>query len=80
MKCCIYGRVSSDSQELEQQIASCQRYCQYKGFEVAMVYSEKLSGSNSKRPQYLKMVSELRAFKYDAVVVVLIDWGAMPGN
>ncbi len=73
MKCCIYARVSSDSQELDQQVAACRRYCDYKAFEVAAVYSEKLSGANGKRPQYLQMISELRAFKYDGVVVFRLD-------
>ena len=73
MKVCVYTRVSRNSQELEQQIAACRRFCDYKGFEITAVYSEKLSGANSKRPEYLKMVSELRGFKFDGVVVFRLD-------
>ena len=73
MKVCVYARVSRNSQELEQQIAACRRFCEYKGFEIAAIYSEKLSGAKAKRPEYLRMVSELRAFKYDGVVIFRLD-------
>jgi DNA invertase Pin-like site-specific DNA recombinase len=73
MKVCVYARVSRNSQELEQQIAACRRFCDYKGFEIAAIYSEKLSGAKAKRPEYLRMVSELRAFRYDGVVVFRLD-------
>ena len=73
MKVCVYARVSRNSQELEQQIAACRRFCEYKGFEIAGIFSEKLSSAKAKRPEYLKMVSELRAFKYDGVVVFRLD-------
>ncbi len=73
MKVCVYARVSRNSQELEQQIAACRRFCEYKGFEIAAIFSEKLSGAKVKRPEYLKMVAGLRAFKYDGVVVFRLD-------
>ncbi len=73
MKVCVYARVSRNSQELNQQIAACRRFCEYKGFEIAAIFSEKLSGAKVKRPEYLKMVSGLRAFKYDGVVVFRLD-------
>jgi DNA invertase Pin-like site-specific DNA recombinase len=73
MKVAIYARVSTDEQELEHQIATCQRFCEYKQYEVAVVYSETGSGAKIKRPEYLKLVSELRQFKYDGVVVFRLD-------
>lgn len=73
MKVAIYARVSTDQQELEQQITACQRYCAYKSHEVIDVYSEKISGAKSSRPEYLKLITALRAVKYDAVVVFRLD-------
>ena len=73
MRICIYARVSTDSQELSQQLAACRRFTDYRGYEVAAVYSEVVSGAKAKRPQYLKMVSELRAGRYDGVVVFRLD-------
>lgn len=72
-KVVVYARVSSEQQELEQQIAACRRFCDYRQFEVAAVYSEIVSGAKAKRPQYLQMVKELRAYKYDGVVVFRLD-------
>lgn len=73
MKVCIYCRVSSDRQELEQQIAACKRFCEYRQFEVATLYSEIVSGAKAKRPRYLQMVQDLRGYKYDGVVVFRLD-------
>jgi DNA invertase Pin-like site-specific DNA recombinase len=73
MRICLYCRVSSDKQELDQQIVACKRFCDYRGFEVAAVYSETVSGAKAKRPQYLQMLKDLRAYKYDGVVVFRLD-------
>jgi DNA invertase Pin-like site-specific DNA recombinase len=73
MRVCLYCRVSSDKQELEQQIAACKRFADYRGFEVAATYSEVVSGAKAKRPQYLQMVKDLRAYKYDGVVIFRLD-------
>jgi DNA invertase Pin-like site-specific DNA recombinase len=73
MRVAIYARVSRTSQELEHQIASCQRFCDYKKYDVGAIYSEKLSGKNKKRPEYQKLLSELRQYKFDAVVVFRLD-------
>lgn len=70
---CIYYRVSSDKQELDQQITACKRFCDYRGFEVRAIYSKIVSGAKAKRPQYLQMVKDLRAYKYDGVVVFRLD-------
>jgi DNA invertase Pin-like site-specific DNA recombinase len=51
MKVALYARVSTEDQELQQQIASCQRFCQYKGYDIAKIFSEKVSGYKVKRPQ-----------------------------
>lgn len=73
MKVAIYCRVSTDKQELEQQIKACERLCEYKKLEVAALYSEIISGAKIKRQQYLKMVQELREGLYDGVVVFRLD-------
>lgn len=73
MRVAIYARVSTEEQELQQQIAACQRFCEYKHFEVAKVFSEKVSGAKAKRPQYLQLVKELRQYVYDGVVVFRLD-------
>jgi len=73
MKVVIYCRVSTDEQELEQQIGACKRFAEYKGFEVVTIYSERVSGAKAKRLEYIKLVKELRGGKYDGVVVFRLD-------
>ncbi len=72
MKVCIYARVSTSEQELEQQIAAVRRFCDYRQFEIAHIYTEKVSAVKS-RPVYQEMVTDLRAMKYDGVVVFRLD-------
>ena len=73
MKVAIYARVSTEHQELEQQIAACRRYCDYKNYDVLKVYFEIISGAKAKRTQYLELVKALRNYEYDAVVVFRLD-------
>jgi site-specific DNA recombinase len=73
MKVCIYARVSTESQELEQQIAACRRYCEYKEYEIGAVYQEIVSGAKAKRPEYARMITALRNREYEGVVVFRID-------
>ncbi len=74
MKVCVYARVSTDKQELEQQIIACKKYCEGKGFEVIDIFTDVASGADfMKRPGYFQMLKHLRAMKYDAVVVFKLD-------
>ena len=68
----IYCRVSTDQQELEQQIESCKRFCEYKKFEY-VVFADIGSGKNMQRPQFLDMLNRIRAREFDGVVVFRFD-------
>jgi DNA invertase Pin-like site-specific DNA recombinase len=73
MKVVIYARVSTEKQELEQQITACQRFCEYRRLEIVKVYSEIISGAKTKRLEYDKLIKELRRGLYDGVVVFRLD-------
>lgn len=72
MKVAIYCRVSTEQQELEQQIESCKKYCAFKGFEYD-IYSDTGSGKNMNRPQFLAMLERLRKMEYGGVVLFRFD-------
>lgn len=73
-KVAIYARISTDTQELTQQIESCERFCEYKGFEVIDVFQEVASGKTfQKRPEFYKMMVKLRQFYYHGIVVFRFD-------
>lgn len=69
----VYARVSTDKQELEQQIEACRKFCVYKEFEVLDVYQDVGSGKSLNRPSFFKMLSEIREMKYDGIVVFRVD-------
>lgn len=74
MKVVIYVRVSSEGQELDQQIQACKRFCEYKEFEIGRIYKDIGSGKDYfKRPEYNEMLKDLRAMKYQGVVVFRFD-------
>ena len=60
-----YARVSTKDQNLDLQIEALEKA----GCEK--IYHEKISGASAQRPEYIKMISELR--KGDAIVVWRID-------
>lgn len=72
MKVAIYCRVSTDEQELEQQIESCKKFCDYKNFEYE-VFDEIGSGKNFKRVKFLNMLERLRKLEFGGIVVFRFD-------
>ena len=73
MRVAIYCRVSTNNQELTQQEAACRRFCDYRVYKVAEVYQEIVSGAKAKRPDYQRLLDDLRNLKYDGVVVFRLD-------
>jgi len=74
IKVCLYCRVSTENQELQQQIDACKRFCDFKEFEIGNIYIDIGSGKDFfKRPQYNDMLKDLRAMKYNGVVVFRFD-------
>jgi len=74
MKVTIYARVSTDKQDLIQQIRACRKFCEYKGFEVGKVYCDVGSGKDYfKRTNYNKMLEDLRSMKYSGIVTFRFD-------
>ena len=74
MKVAIYSRISTDSQQLEQQIEACRKFCEYKGFEIGKVYTDIGSGKDFfRRPGLQQLIKDLRAMKYQGVVTFRFD-------
>jgi site-specific DNA recombinase len=72
MKVAIYCRVSTDNQELEQQINSCRKFCEFKEFEYE-IFAEVGSGKNFHRIRFLNMLERLRKLEFGGVVVFRFD-------
>ena len=73
MKVAIYARVSTDKQELDHQIAACNRFCEFKQFEIKEVFSEVGSGKSFKREQWQALLLKLRRREFDGLVCFRFD-------
>lgn len=72
MKVAIYCRVSTEEQELQQQILACQKFCEYKKLDYD-TYSEIGSGNKSDRPTYQELLKKLRSQQYQGLVLFRFD-------
>jgi site-specific DNA recombinase len=79
MKVNLYIRVSTDRQvregdSLEEQENELKKYCDYRNFEIKNIYIEEgLSAGTTNRPEYQKLLKDIREKKVDAVIVKKID-------
>ena len=73
MNVVIYARVSTAGQDLDQQLAACERFCQYKGLDIAARYQDIASGAKAVRPELETMLQQLRGGLVAGVVVFRLD-------
>jgi len=73
-KAAIYARVSTDEQNTDNQVALCREYCNRVGVDVFSVYADDgYSGAKASRPAFDELLRDMRALKFDAIVVVKMD-------
>lgn len=72
MKVAVYCRVSTDKQELIQQIDSCKKFCEYKNFDFEL-FSDIGSGKSMQRPSFIIMLERIRKRDFEGVVVFRFD-------
>jgi DNA invertase Pin-like site-specific DNA recombinase len=73
MKVAIYTRVSTADQTNENQLIELRRYCQNNNYEVAVEYSDTISGTKASRPELDKMLQAIREKQFEAVIVWKFD-------
>lgn len=71
MKAAIYCRVSTDKQELEQQINSCVKYCEMKGWEYGLFTEQK--SSTKERPVLREALRQCIDRHFNVLVVFRFD-------
>jgi len=73
-KAVLYFRVSTADQNCENQVPDLRKYCEFRGWEnVGEFRDEGVSGAKETRPQLEKMMQEIRAGKYDVLLVWSYD-------
>ena len=73
MKVAIYARISTSDQNLDNQINICRRYCKNENHEVFAIYKDTISGTKASRPQFNMMLEDMRAYKFDCIIVTKLD-------
>ena len=70
----IYARVSTKGkQTTDSQLHEVRQYCKTRGWENVQVYSDRVSGGKSSRPNLDRMVQDLRDGKVERVVAFKLD-------
>jgi DNA invertase Pin-like site-specific DNA recombinase len=73
MRATVYARVSTGDQHNEIQIHELTEYVARRGWELAGVYQDQMSGAKAKRPGLDALMADARARRLDAVVVWKLD-------
>ena len=73
MKVAIYTRVSTGEQSSENQISQCVKYCEIKGYKVKGVYDDVISGAKASRPEFNRLLEDMRKDLFNGIVVTKLD-------
>jgi DNA invertase Pin-like site-specific DNA recombinase len=69
----LYARVSTDDQSMDQQEIMMREYCRRNNYEIYDIYKDVYTGSSDKRPDFNRMLDDMRAFKFELIIVTKID-------
>lgn len=73
MKVAIYARVSTEEQDADKQVYLCTEYCKNHGLEIFKIYQDIISGTKANRPMFNQLLEDLRARKFNAIMVTKLD-------
>ena len=75
MKVVILARVSTDKQLYERQVMEMEQYCKSVGWDVAQIFTNKVSGAkkNEDRPEIMEMLQYIEQNNIDKVCVLEIS-------
>ena len=68
MRIVLYGRVSTNKQEVENQLTQMRSYCKKQGYEIVEEYVDEISGSKQSRPAYDALFLDAHKGKFDLVM------------
>jgi len=73
MKAAIYARVSTADQTNAIQVRELKDYVERRGWTLAEVYQDRMSGAKASRPGLDQLMADARRRRFDAVVVWKLD-------
>jgi len=72
-KAVIYARVSTEEQNLDNQIDLLKNLASEQNCNVLKVYTDKVSGGSANRPQFQQMLKDARLRKFDVIYIWSLD-------
>ena len=69
----LYVRVSTPDQSIEPQLQDLRQMAAARGYEIVREYSDKLSGTKSRRPGLDALLSDAQRHRFDVVMVWAFD-------
>lgn len=73
IKIAIYARISTGKQDYDNQIDQLKDYCKKQEWDVEHIYKEVISGKESERPEFKRMLEDAHKRKFDAILVWALD-------
>lgn len=74
MNCAIYCRVSTDEQFADKQEKACLEYCKRNNINVYDIYKDEgVSGAKTSRPEFNRMLSDMRRYRFNTIIVTKLD-------
>lgn len=80
MKVALYVRVSLDEardskqfQDVDNQLVPLKDFCKAMNWEIAEIYSDKMSGANPARPEFRRMINDAMLRRFSGIVVWKLD-------
>lgn len=73
MNTAIYIRVSTEGQRTDSQELELKRYCRQRGWSKLTIFTDKISGAKTSRPQLDKLMQEVRGGSVARLVVYKLD-------
>jgi len=73
MKIAIYARVSTEDQHAEKQVDALTEYCERFNHEIYDTYIDVISGSTTSRPEFNRLLEDMRRYKFNCIIVTKLD-------
>lgn len=73
VKVAIYARVSTNEQDASKQVEAIKDYCIRMNYEIYDVYSDVISGTTQSRPDFNRLLEDMRRYRFGAIAVTKLD-------
>lgn len=73
MKVALYARVSTEEQHADKQIEALRDYCRRNEHEIFNEYIDTISGTSSSRPEFNRLLLDMRSYRFQGVMVTKLD-------